>query len=316
MQIKICDMITGQSYEGFYLLSSMALKKTKAGKTYLAGEIADSTGSIPVVFWDYIGEPKDEDAGAVIKVRGEVSEFNGKRQFTIQRARVATDGDEYDLKELVPCAPIDVASEMEYVERVIESMHDGDYLRFAAAAFKRHEKAFQTLPAAKGVHHAFVSGLLMHTASMLKMAEALCNVYGARYINRDLLIAGVLVHDLAKEQEFEVSPTGIVTDYTESGNLIGHTVMGMMEVERIAKLVLMPPEKMLLLQHMVAAHHGKPEWGAAVVPQTVEAEMLHYLDLIDSRYEIYREAMEQTPQGEFSDRIFALEHRVFNHREM
>ena len=316
MQISICNMVTGKTYEGFFLLSSMSLRTTKAGKTYLSGEMTDITGSIPIVFWDYAGELETKDVGAIIKVRGEVSEYNGKKQFTIHHTRLATDSDPYDLSELVPCAPIDVEREMEYVNNLIDSMKDQDYLRFAKASLKRNEKMFRLLPAAKGVHHAFVSGLLMHTACMLKQADSLCEIYGTRYINRDLLLAGVLVHDFAKGKEFEVSPIGMVKDYTEEGNLIGHTVMGMMEIERIADLVMLPKDKKLLLQHMIAAHHGKPEFGAAAVPQIVEAELLHYIDMIDSRYEIYREVMEQTPQGEFSERIFALEHRVFNHREI
>ena len=313
MHNKISDLVTGKACEGFYLLSAMSLKKTTAGKTYLAGEIADATGSIPVVLWDYAGELNAEDVGAVIKVRGDVSEYREKKQVTLHRVRRATDDDPYDLSELVPCAPIDVEREMEYVDNLIDSMKDQDYLRFAKAALKRNEKMFRLLPAAKGVHHAFVSGLLMHTVCMLKQADSLCEIYGTRYINRDLLLAGVLVHDFAKGKEFEVSPIGMVKDYTEEGNLLGHTVMGMMEIERIADLVMLPKEKKLLLQHMIAAHHGKPEFGAAAVPQIVEAEMLHYIDMIDSRFEIYREAMEETPKGEFSDRIFALEHRVYNH---
>ena len=173
MHNKISDLVTGKPCEGFYLLSSMSLKKTSAGKTYLAGEIADATGSIPIVLWDYAGELNTEDVGAVVKVRGDVSEYREKKQVTLQRVRRATEDDQYDLSELVPCAPIDVEREMEYVNNLIDSMKDQDYLRFAKASLKRNEKMFRLLPAAKGVHHAFVSGLLMHSFVIFKAVNLL-----------------------------------------------------------------------------------------------------------------------------------------------
>jgi len=314
MHIKICDMTPGTAtFEGFYLLNSMSLKQTAAGKTYLSGEMSDCSGNIPIVFWDYANELTSEDIGSVIKVRGSVSEYKDKKQFTISLVRRATEEDRYDQKALVPCAPIDVDEAMMYVSEIIGSIKDKDYRAFAEQMFALHFDALKTIPAAKGVHHAFISGLLMHTSCMLKVAEGICSVYGTSFIDRDLLLTGVLVHDMAKCEEFETTPLGLVKDYTADGNLLGHTVMGIMNTEELANDLGMPENKKRLIQHMIASHHGLPEWGAASAPQTIEAEILHHIDMIDSRIEIYRETLDKTPTGTFSNRIFALDHKVFNH---
>lgn len=317
MHTNICDMNTGNTYEGFYVLNSMSLKQTGAGKTYLAGEITDGSGSLPVVYWDYAGEVKAEDAGSIVKVRGNVSEYKEKKQFTIAAIRRATKDDGYELKNLVPCAPIDAEAEMQYVLNTIAGFKDRDYRAVAERMLRQSFDQFRVMPAAKGVHHAFVSGLLMHTACMMKTAEGICSVYngihGDGFIDRDLLLTGVLVHDLAKTKEFDTSPLGLVKDYTVAGNLLGHAVIGMLDCEAAAKAEGMPEDKMILLLHMIASHHGDPEWGAAAVPMTVEAELLHYIDMIDSRMEIYRETNEKTEKGQFSNRVYALDHKVYNH---
>ena len=152
----------------------------------------------------------------------------------------------------------------------------------------------------------------MHTSYMLETAGFLARLY-APVIDRSLLLAGTLLHDIAKLEEFTVSQLGIVTEYSTKGQLLGHLVMGAQEAAEVCKALGVPEEKSVLLQHMLLSHHGQPEFGAAVVPMCAEAELLSYIDNIDARMEIYRENLEKTEPGAFSPRIFALEKRIYNH---
>ncbi|MBQ2178624.1 MAG: HD domain-containing protein, partial [Oscillospiraceae bacterium] len=152
----------------------------------------------------------------------------------------------------------------------------------------------------------------MHTANMLRTADYLAGLY-ADTVDRSLLLAGTLLHDFAKEQEFAFSELGLVTDYSVKGELLGHLVMGAQEVAAVAKELGVPEEKSVLLQHMILSHHGEPEFGAAVRPMCAESELLSLIDQIDSRMEIYREALSDLTPGRFSQRIFALDKKIYAH---
>jgi 3'-5' exoribonuclease len=147
---------------------------------------------------------------------------------------------------------------------------------------------------------------------MLETADFLAGLYEP-VIDRSLLIAGTLLHDFAKCEEFTTSQLGLVTDYSMKGQLLGHLVMGAHEVANVAAELHVPEEKSVLLQHLILSHHGEPEFGAAVRPMCAEGELLSYIDMIDSRMEIYRETLEEIPAGEFSRRIFALDRRIYHH---
>lgn len=308
--VTIQDMCLGDELEGFYLLSDCAARTTGAGKPFLTGSLSDRTGSVDLVVWDYTGELGADSKGSVVKVRGKVSDFKGSRQLVAHRIRPAADGDVYELGDLVPTAPIDRGETLAYVEGLIASMADGDYRGIAQRALAQRRESFARIPAAKSVHHGFVGGLLMHTASMLKTADFLAGQY-AGLINRDLLLCAALLHDMAKAEEFTLTPLGLASDYSRAGQLLGHTVMGARDAAALAEALGVPEEKSLLLQHLILSHHGEPEYGAAVRPLCAEAELLHLIDMIDSRMEIYAETLADMAPGSFSARVFALDHRVY-----
>ena len=298
----IAGMHTGDDVEGFYVLKDAFLKTTAAGKPFLSGVLADRSGTIDLKVWDYSGPigANPADTGRIVKIRGQVSEFKGAPQLTAGRIRMADGNDQYDLSALVPTAPIDADARVAEIERMIDSMEDREYQSVARTMLARHLDAFRSIPAAKSVHHSFLSGLLMHTLNMLRLADYLSGLY-AGIIDRSLLLTGTLLHDFAKEREFTFSGLGMVTDYSLSGQLIGHLVMGAQEVQQCAESLGLPQEKSLLLQHMILSHHGEPEFGAAVRPMCAEAELLSEIDLIDSRMEIYAEALQDLPVGSFSN---------------
>ena len=259
----------------------------------------------------YIGE---RDVGKVLKVRGSVSDYRGMPQLTVDKLRLAEDNDRVDVSKLVSVAPIDREAGYDEVKALVSTIEDADYRAVCEEMLRRHEAAFRTIPAAKSVHHSFLSGLLMHTLNMLHLADFLSAQY-ADTVNRSLLLTGTLLHDFAKEQEFTFSELGLVTDYSTKGQLLGHLVMGAQEVAAIAAELDLPEEKATLLEHLILSHHGQPEFGAAVLPQCAEAELLSLVDQIDSRMEIYREVLAPLKAGEFSQRVFALDNRrVYKHQ--
>ncbi len=311
--MHLCDIENGQSLSGCFLLRQASLRSTAAGKPYLSGQLADRTASVELKVWDYSGPLGEGDQGKVVCIVGRVSEFRGSLQVTADRIRLAGPEDSYKLSDLVPTAPIDVNRTLAELEQMLSAMEDADYQRVCREMLRRHRDAFVTIPAAKSVHHSFVHGLLMHTAYMMKTALFLAKLYGD-LLDRDLLLAGAFLHDFAKIREFSLSPTGLVADYSVAGQLLGHLVMGAEETAQVCRELNIPEEKSLLLQHMILSHHGTPEFGAAVVPACAESELLSYIDMMDSRMEIYRETLEKTEQGAFSDRIFALDNkRIYRH---
>ena len=276
LNLPISEMEQGMRVEGFYLLKDAAVKKASNGKPYLNASVMDSTGSVTVMMWDYSGSIDEHDVGKIVKVRGDVSVYKNSNQITASRLRLATEEDEVDLSRLVPIAPIDTDMRFQEVVHLIDSVEDEDYRAVAREMLRRHEETFRKIPAAKSVHHSFLSGLLMHTSNMLKTADFFAALY-PEVVNRSLLITGTLLHDLAKEREFAFSSIGMA------------------------------------MQHLILSHHGNPEYGAAVIPMTAEAELLALIDRVDSRMEIYAEILPTLQPNSFSGRIYALEKKIFRH---
>lgn len=308
----IVDMTLGEDVEGFYILKAAYPKTTANGKPFLSATLSDKTGAIEIKVWDYTGPIASADEGKVVKIRGNVGEYRGTPQITVDRIRLADENDQYDVSALVPVAPIDVDATMDELKALIVSIEDEDYRKVCQIFLEQHYDAWKNTPAAKSVHHGFLSGLLMHTTTMLKIADFLAGLYGD-IIDRSLLLAGTFLHDFGKQQEFSLSQLGLVTDYSVKGQLLGHLVMGAQEVAKLAAVIGTPDDKAVLLQHMILSHHGEPEFGAAVKPICAESELLSQIDMIDSRMEIYRETLQDLQVGEVSNRIFALEKRVYKH---
>lgn len=310
---QISSMVPGDRVEGFYILKDGQIKTSNSGKPFLAATISDRTGTLDVKAWDYsgpVGMP--EDAGKVVKIRGDITEYRGTTQLTVSNIRMALPEDSYDPALLVPVAPIDQEDTLRQVQQLVDSLEDKDYRQVAQAMLTRHLDAFKRIPAAKSVHHSFLSGLMMHTANMMHLADFVSGLY-PQIIDRSLLLTGTLLHDFAKEREFTFSQLGIVTDYSRKGQLLGHLVMGAQEIGTLCAELGTPEEKSLMLQHMILSHHGEPEFGAAVKPMFAEAELLSQIDMLDSRMEIYAETLPNIPAGTFSSRIFALDKRIYHH---
>ena len=190
----IADMAVSDEVEGFYILKAAYPKTTASGKPFLSATLSDRSGAIEIKVWDYTGPITAADEGKVVKIRGNVSEFRGTPQITVDRIRLADDNGQYDVSALVPVAPIDVDATMDELKSLIASIEDEDYRKVCQIFLEQHYDAWKNTPAAKSVHHGFLTGLLMHTTTMMKIADFLAGLYGD-IIDRSLLLAGTFLHD-------------------------------------------------------------------------------------------------------------------------
>lgn len=293
--------------QGHYLLTGVQIGTTKNGSTYLRAVAQDKTGKIPVVFWDYCGDLSETNNGEVVYLEGTVGAYDDKPQLCLTALELAVGG-KYWFYDLVPLAPINVEAAVVDLLKLVFSIVDTDYRKLCMTMLCRHRQAFLYIPAAKSVHHAFLHGLLMHTLNVAKTVDFCANGYGD-FLVRDLLITGAILHDIGKIQEFEVSSCGMVKNYTVKGSISNHLIMGAEEVKEVAKSLEIRDSAIELLCHMILSHHGKFEYGAAVLPCLAEAELLHMADDMDAKLESCRAVLESTNIGAFTEKIFALGNR-------
>ena len=306
-------MAEGNTVDGIYILTDCNICKTSAGKTYLAGKISDSSGSIILRMWNYNGSFTRADTGIFVYITGTVSSYSSNLQVIAEELKPIDRKDipESEMERLIPYAKIDSSERMQYIWDEIEKINDSDLYNITKYLITKYEQEFYTIPAAKSIHHACVHGLLQHTSDMLLSAESLCDIYEYR-ISKSLLISGVILHDIGKIKEFSICrDTGLVSDYSLSGLSLGHSILGVMEIEDAAKAVNAGNTRKLLLQNIVASHHGSPEYGAAKTSCVLEADIVHALDMIDSRAEIVSE--EPSNYEAFSPIIKALGKSIYKH---
>ena len=294
-----------ERFDGILLVKSADVKTTSAQKNYLDMTLADRTGSINAKFWD--GTKTPPPMGSVIQVRARGNEYNGRLQLRLEQFSVVRDTNQIDMNLLIPCAPEPPASMLSEIQRAADQIQDQDLRLLTCRLLDKAGEALLTHPAAKQMHHAERSGLLHHTLSMLRAAKALLPVYPQ--LNPSLLIAGVIVHDRAKIDEMQADKNGFVSDYTLDGKLIGHIIRGVVHIEEAGREVGANPNKVLLLEHMILAHHGLAEYGSPKPPMFPEAEVLHAIDTLDAKLNEMDDALTRAVPGGFSEKIWGLDNR-------
>ena len=300
-------------YEGFALITKSEKKVTAKGKDYLDLTLSDKDGEISAKYWDYNESVQGQfPAETLVKVRGTISQYNGADQFRVERIRKATDADDVNMADFVRSASYSGEYMYAQLSECVNGFADANFKKLVSYMLEQNKEKLLYWPAAYRLHHALRGGLLMHTLSIVRLCEGVCKVYP--FVNRDLLLSGAILHDIAKLSEFVVGDTGIASGYSVEGNLIGHLVMGARMVDEAAKALAIPAEKSMLLQHMVLSHHGEPDFGAAVRPLFLEAELLSELDLMDARVYQIHDATAPLQKGAFTNRMWALEDRkMYNH---
>ena len=297
--------------EGFVLLKKCEEKKTKNGSAYLDIIIADKDGEMSAKYWDFSGGNVFE-SGSVVKIRGNVELYNGKEQFRVSQMRPAGSSDEYNLTDLVPSSQVGGEQLFDMIKNRVEKFENENLKAIVSSIIEDKKDLLITCPAALKLHHAILGGLMYHTMSIIRMAEEICKIY--TNINTELLLSGIILHDVAKTWELETGKTGLAKGYTVEGELIGHLVKGAMYVNDKAKELGIECEEIALLEHMILSHHGIPDYGSPVRPMFLEAEILSSLDALDATIYEINSATSNVKVGEFTDRQWALDNRkLYNH---
>lgn len=304
----ISEFEAGDDIQGFYLIKSMNLKTSSANKKYLDMTLTDKSGEINAKVWDITDEMISQfKAGDVVKLRGTVTSWQSSLQFKIVKLRPLEPGDEVSIEQLVQAAPIDKDLMFEEMMGYIEAIQNPQIQLLVKTMVEDYQDKLMYYPAAKKNHHAIRSGLLFHILRMLRTAEALCAVY--TQLNADLVYAGVILHDLEKINEMISDELGVVSDYSFEGQILGHIIMGIRKIQQVSDRLGIDQEISAVLQHMVLSHHYEPEFGSPKKPMLPEAEMLHYIDMMDARmYDMFK-AVEGIDEGKFTENIPVLDYR-------
>lgn len=299
--------------EGFCLIKTVERKLTSRGVPFLDMTLTDSDGEVGAKLWDYKEELHGEFVpNDLVKVRGTMTPFNDTQQLRIERIRRVSDEDGVRIEDFVPSAGFSGEAMFDELIAVADAFSDEELKLLVKTLLNEYRDRLIYWPAAFRLHHAIRGGLLYHTLSILRMAQSVAKIYP--FIDSDLLFAGVILHDIAKTQEFDVAPTGIASGYTVDGNLVGHLVRGAMAVEKCGRELELSEETLMLVEHMIISHHGEPEFGAAVRPMFLEAEILSELDTLDAKIYEIEQACRGVEPGEFTQRQWALDNRkLYNH---
>jgi 3'-5' exoribonuclease len=277
------------------------------GKPFLTLILCDKTGEIEAKLWDVSeADEKIYSAEATVKVQGEVQNYRGRSQLKIRNIRITSDTDGVTKADLIQTAPLSQEEMMETITQFIFEMRNPNIQRVTRHLIKKYQNEFLTFPAATKNHHEYMSGLAYHVVSMLGLAKAISTLYPS--LNKDLLYAGVILHDLGKVHELS-GPVSTV--YTVEGNLLGHITIMVNEVGKAAEELGIEAEEIMILKHLILSHHGKAEWGSPKPPMVREAEVLHYIDNMDAKINMMDRALEKVKPGEFTERVFALDNRSF-----
>ena len=305
-QASLTSLIKGQIFEGLLLVRSAEQRTASNGSKYLDITLGDKSGEFNGKMWDgTVSAPK---VGEVVKVRALLQEYNGRPQLRVDKLRVM-DKTEVDLALFVPCAPRPGEDMLSDVRARAEMIADEQLKNVVLTRLEEMGEKILYYPAASKLHHAERSGLLHHTSTMLSMAEHVCDIYPQ--LDRDLLCAGVILHDLDKIREIAADDMGVSTEYTREGMLLGHLVQGAVDLGRVCEKVGARDELRLMLSHMLISHHDLPEFGSPKRPMFPEAEVLHILDLLDARMYEMDLALKAAAPGGFTERIWSLERKLY-----
>jgi len=285
------ELYPGDELNHFLLLAKLEKKKTRTNKDYLDLLLKDSSASITAKIWDNFYEfLLGAEDGNVVKVEGNVEEFNNQNQVKVNRIRVAGPDDHVSADQFMQRSKRSLDEMTAELNNRIEKITDTylNQLIHSVLSEKKLEK-YLKVPAGKSWHHAYLHGLIEHTLEIIKICDLLADFHTE--VNRDLLISGAILHDFGKTEELSSDSS---FDYTDRGRLIGHIVIAATEIEKAADLIPGFPAKLKdQLIHLVLSHQGKLEFASPVEPKTLEAIILYHSDELSAKANAYKNAIEQ-----------------------
>ena len=290
------ELREGESLVEHYLCKTKQTLKSRAGKSYYSLKLQDKTGTVDAKVWDLNNDIKSFEENDFIKIEGTVLIYNNESQINIRRIRKSEEG-EYDPMDYIPSTEKDINEMTKELYGYIDTIKDKYIKALLQEIFNNNEdvkNCIKTHSAARSMHHSYLGGLVEHTLSVTQICDFMAGRY--KNVNRDLLVATAMLHDIAKVKELSQFP---LNDYTDDGQLLGHIVMGA-ELIHDASLKIEGFPKVLasLLKHSILAHHGEYEFGSPELPKTIEAFILHCADNMDAKVKAIEEAVEgDTTQG-------------------
>jgi 3'-5' exoribonuclease len=306
--VKIAELSTGQTTDSLYLVADRSVRahKNKPGQ-YLQLLLQDRTGTMKAMYWDVPTTVADGvRTGAVYQVQGKVENYMDDLQIRVTGIRAPSGT--VDWGEFLPESDRSADELSAEFDEMLEGMSNAN-LKALLLGLRRHEKMwprYLNAPAATAIHHAYLRGLCEHSLNIARLCHKLADLYPEA--NRDLLVAGALLHDLGKAYEYDSGPTFQRTTY---GELVGHLAIGDNLVVQLAHDVQgISAEEVWQVRHLVLSHHGTYEFGSPVLPKTLEGLLLHYADNIDAKVGTYRQMADNIPEGEvWTDKVFSLDFR-------
>jgi 3'-5' exoribonuclease len=293
----------GEVVQGFYLCVEKHLRHTRTGEPFLDLVLRDRTGQIPAKIWNRVKDWGAKFAkGDPVAAAGKVELFQDRLQLVVKRINRATKRSYgrygFDPALLVPTAEQDPKKMWRELWNIIRKIRHSHLRNLVALIYRRYKTQLMVYPASVAMHHNYRSGFLEHVLSMAQVGLVLGDHY---QVDRDLLLAGILLHDIGKLRE--IAP-GYEADYTDEGNFIGHIVAGRdMVREAIAEMKSFPEELQLKLEHMILSHQGQYEWQSPKKPAFKEALLLHLIDNLDAKMNLLTQALrDDREEGAWTDR--------------
>jgi len=287
-----------QAVDSLFLVSAKNHGVTKGGNSYLVLKLLDRSGEIEGRVWDRADDlGRGFDKNDFVRVRGQALLYQGKVQIRVQDV-MKVDENQIAAEDFLPRSSFDPDAMLEALQTILREIKNPHLLALAESFFADNElmHLLKRAPGAKTIHHPFLSGLLEHTLSLLKLILKVVENYNG--VDVDLLLMGGFLHDIGKVYEFSYERA---VEYTDAGQLLGHLVMEVEMVDqKIATIPEFPPELAMLVKHMLVSHHGAYEFGSPKLPQTLEAVMLHSLDDLDGKIQAIQSLPDKEPGSKWT----------------
>ena len=305
------DLRPGEPVDEVFLLAKNELKSTRKDSLYLDLAFRDRTGTIVGRLWDATQEVYETFAvDEFVRVKGKVEQYRNELQISV-RSLSSPDTSQLRLRDFLPQSEHDPLEMEKELREVLARVEDPDFRRLIDTSLDDEElaAALRTAPAAVQNHHAYLGGLLEHTLSMARLAAMIADHYPD--LRRDLLLTGVLFHDIGKTREIRYNRN---FRFSDAGALIGHLTQGAFILrERVAALEDFPEEKLNLLLHLILSHHGSREFGSPVLPMTAEAFALHFIDNLDAKLRTVTDTIDSdlNTHSDLTSFVYSLDRRLY-----
>lgn len=314
-RITVAELRSGMKLASSFIVRGKRLNpyKGKPGH-FLSLTLGDSTGQVEAKVWERAEEAHSAlNVGDLLEVRGDVREYNSLLQVNIGSYRVCPES-EFDPREFLPSSPADTSVMMSELEGMVDSIQNSHLKNLLLNFFNDGEwrERFITVPAAKANHQAYLGGLLEHTLNVARAAAAAAQLYPR--LDRDLLLAGAILHDIGKIDEYSYDRH---IDFTDQGRLLGHIIMGVSEIDRRIREMEgstpFPDYLRIKVLHIITSHHGLYEWQSPKRPKFVEAAVIHIMDMLDTMVDAFSKATDENhdENTSWSPWIRSLERHVF-----